>query len=104
MLQHQAGNEDSWLDLDEESDGTKTLFRLAPSVFSALASGGLLLVDELESSLHPLLGLEIVKLFNNPNSNPRNAQIVFTTHDTNPWNHYGRFTAPTRPGLVCGER
>ncbi len=83
MLQHQAGNEDSWLNLEEESDGTKTLFRLSPSVFMALESGGLLLVDELESSLHPLLGLEIVKLFNNSDSNPRNAQIVFTTHDTN---------------------
>ncbi len=83
QLQHQAGDDDSWLDLQEESEGTKTLFRMAPSVFRALDTGGLLLVDELESSLHPLLGLAIVKMFNCPKANPRNAQILFTTHDTN---------------------
>lgn len=83
LLQHQADDEDSWLDLEEESGGTKTLFRMAPSVFRTLESGGLLLIDELESSLHPLLGLTIVNLFNCPKTNPMNAQIVFTTHDTN---------------------
>lgn len=83
LLQHQNDDEGSWLDLEEESDGTKTLFRLAPAIFRALDSGGLLVVDELESSLHPLLGLAIVRMFNCPNANPRNAQLVFTTHDTN---------------------
>ena len=83
LFQHSAEDDDSWLDLDEESDGTKTLFRMAPSIFESLESGGLLLVDELESSLHPLLGLAIVGLFNSPKTNPHDAQILFTTHDTN---------------------
>ena len=83
LLQHQADDDGSWLELDEDSEGTKTLFRMAPSVFRAIDAGGLLIVDELESSLHPLLGLEIVKLFNCPKANPKNAQVVFTTHDTN---------------------
>ena len=83
VLQHQIDDEDSWLDLEDESEGTKALFRMAPSVFRTLESGGLLLVDELESSLHPLLGLAIVQMFNCPQSNPKNSQIVFTTHDTN---------------------
>ncbi len=83
LLQHQVDDDESWLELEEESQGTRTLFRIAPSVFGALDSGGLLLVDELESSLHPLLGLAIVELFNRPETNPRNAQIIFTTHDTN---------------------
>ncbi len=83
LLQHQTDNDDSWLGLEEESGGTKILFRMAPSVFRALDSGGLLLVDELESSLHPSLGLAIVKMFNSPKTNPKNAQILFTTHDTN---------------------
>jgi len=83
LLQHQPGDDDSWLDLEEESGGTKTLFRMAPSVFRSLDSGGLLLVDELESNMHPLLGSAIVKMFNSPEANPRNAQILFTTHDTN---------------------
>jgi AAA15 family ATPase/GTPase len=83
QFRHNADNDDSWLDLEEESGGTRTLFLMAPSIFGALDSGGLLLVDELESSLHPLLGLAIVGLFNSPKTNPRNAQILFTTHDTN---------------------
>lgn len=83
LLQHAEGDDDSWLDFEHESEGTKTLFRLAPSVFRVLESGGVLFVDELESSLHPLLGLAIVKLFNSPTSNPKNAQLLFTTHDTN---------------------
>ena len=83
LLKHQAGDDDSWLDLEEESEGTKTLIQMAPSVFLALDLGGLLLIDELESSLHPSLGSAIVKMFNSPKTNPKNAQIVFTTHDTN---------------------
>ncbi len=83
LLQHQADDDDSWLDFEEESGGTKALFQMAPSVFLGLDLGGLLLVDELESNLHPSLGLAIVKMFNSPKTNPNNAQIVFTTHDTN---------------------
>ena len=40
-------------------------------------------IDELESSLHPLLAQSVIKLFNDPETNPRNAQLIFTTHDTN---------------------
>lgn len=83
MLQHQSGDEDSWLSLEDESEGTKTLFDLAPLIFRTLESGGVILIDELESSLHPLLGLAIVNLFNSEKSNPNNAQLLFTTHDTN---------------------
>ena len=83
MFKHKQQDEESWLDLDEESDGTRTLLRMAPGIFESLETGGLLVVDELESSLHPLLGLAIVRLFNSPTTNPHNAQILFTTHDTN---------------------
>ena len=83
LLQHQADDDDSWLNLEEESGGTKALFRMAPLLFRTLDLGGLLLVDELESSMHPLLGLAIVKMFSSPKTNPKNAQILFTTHDTN---------------------
>ncbi len=83
QLKHQTNDEESWLDLSEESQGTKTLFSMAPPIFKVLSAGGLLLVDELESSLHPLLGLAIVRMFNSPDTNPKNGQILFTTHDTN---------------------
>jgi len=48
-----------------------------------LSQGGVVIIDELEASLHPLLGLQIVRHFNSPETNPRNAQLLFTTHDTN---------------------
>ncbi len=83
MLQHQRGDDSAWLDLEDESEGTKTLFRIAPSLFHVLDHGSVLIVDELESSLHPLLALTILRLFNSPEINPRHAQLLFTTHDTN---------------------
>jgi AAA15 family ATPase/GTPase len=83
LLKHQSDNDDSWLDFDEESRGTKTLFRIAAPLVNTLSSGGILLIDELESSLHPLLGATIVQMFNCPKTNAANAQIIFTTHDTN---------------------
>ncbi len=83
LVQHSSTAPDAWLPLDEESEGTKTLFRVGPTVLDALWRGGVLLVDELEASLHPLLALQIVRQFNDPRTNPHHAQILFTTHDTN---------------------
>jgi uncharacterized protein len=71
------------LPLEEESRGTQTLFRLALPILQAIDKGGVLLVDELEASLHPTLAQEIVRQFNGPATNPRNAQLLFTTQDTN---------------------
>ena len=83
QFQHQAGNDESWLDFREESEGTKTLFRMSLPLIHVLESGGVLLVDELEASLHPLLGLAILRMFNSSDTNPLNAQILSTAHDTN---------------------
>lgn len=83
LLQHEEGNDESWIPLNEESDGTQTLFRLAPRIFRAMDTGGLVLVDELESSLHPHLATAIINLFNCPKTNRSNAQLIFSTHDTN---------------------
>jgi AAA15 family ATPase/GTPase len=82
-FQHEQGNDDSWLPLEEESDGTQMLFRIAPQLIYMLAVGGILIVDELETSLHPRLAAKIVEMFNCPKINRRNAQLIFTTHDTN---------------------
>jgi len=67
----------------DESEGTLAFFGLLGPVLRATNSGGTIFVDELDASLHPLLALEVVRLFNDPKLNPRGAQIVFTTHDTN---------------------
>ena len=84
FLQHVVTTveDQSWLPLDDESHGTQTMFRIALPILNALDSGTVLLVDELESSLHPLLAIQIVKLFSDPKTNPKNAQLIFTTHDS----------------------
>ena len=83
MVKHQSESADAWLPLEEESHGTRQLFRLAPSVLDALSYGSTVLIDELEASLHPLLALQLVRTFNDPKQNPRNGQLIFSTHDTN---------------------
>jgi AAA15 family ATPase/GTPase len=68
--------------LDMESRGTAKLYSLLYPIFYVLKMGGILLVDEIESSLHPLLCEKIIRLFNNSKTNPHNAQLIFTTHNT----------------------
>ena len=70
------------LQLADESDGTRKLMALAPAIERALEFGGLLLVDELEKEMHPLMVEMIVSKFQSQSSNPNHAQIIFTTHDT----------------------
>jgi uncharacterized protein len=82
-LKHRCSFEDAWLPLEEESRGTQTLFRLAFPILRAIRDGGGIIADELESSLHPAVARKIVRLFNDPKTNPANAQLIFTTHDTN---------------------
>lgn len=81
-LRHQ-GPGAGWLPLEEESHGTQTIFRLAAPLLEVVERGGVLVVDELERSLHPLLAQQIVRQFNDPRLNPKNAQLIFSTHDTN---------------------
>ncbi|HET7461357.1 MAG TPA: ATP-binding protein [Longimicrobium sp.] len=71
------------LPFSDESAGTRALFGLAGAIVDVLSSGGTLVVDELDRSLHPHLSTHIVRTFNDPVANPRNAQLVFNTHDTN---------------------
>jgi uncharacterized protein len=66
-----------------ESEGTVAFLGLLGPVLRSLSRGGIICIDELDASLHPLLAMEIVSLFNDPKRNPRGAQIIFTTHDTN---------------------
>ena len=83
-FRHRATEQDyGWLPLFVESAGTIALLELAPSILDALRDGGLLCIDELEASLHPALALGVVRLFNDSEHNPKGAQLVFTTHDTN---------------------
>lgn len=69
--------------LDQESHGTQKIVHMAGQLFDILTNGRVFFIDELDSRLHPLITAEIIRLFQVPESNSKNAQIVFTTHDTN---------------------
>lgn len=71
------------LNFNEESSGTRVLFAFAPFLKRAFENTKIIIVDELEKSMHPSLVKFIVKLFNNENINKANSQLIFTTHATN---------------------
>ncbi len=67
----------------EESDGTRRIFSLIGPWVDALKNGKILIVDELDTKLHHLLNLFLIRLFHDPTQNKTNAQLIFTTHNTN---------------------
>lgn len=73
--------------LGDESSGTVKMISLYYFLNEALEKGKTLFVDEMDAKLHPLLTRYIINLFQNPESNKHNAQLIFTTHDTNTLNN-----------------
>lgn len=67
----------------QESEGTQKVFALAGLLVDTLKFGKVLVFDELDARLHPLISCAIVNLFNSNQTNPNNAQLIFMTHDTN---------------------
>ncbi len=70
------------IDLDDESDGTQKIFALSGPWLDTLKNGYTLVIDELHDNLHPLMVKFLVDLFHNNETNPNNAQLIFTTHET----------------------
>jgi AAA15 family ATPase/GTPase len=68
--------------LRDESAGTKILVGLIGVCLKALENGAVLAIDELEKSLHPKLLKEIIGMFKSKYYNKNNAQLIFTTHNT----------------------
>ena len=84
---HVIENEDEhketyMLDFNDESGGTRNLFRMSPRLKEALDKGSVICIDELDASLHPALLEFIVNLFNDPERNPNDAQLIMTVHTT----------------------
>lgn len=78
------GNMKSYeLNFNNESSGTQILFSFAPILKDVFENGKILVIDEIERSLHPNLVEMIIKFFHNPQINKGNAQLIFNTHDTN---------------------
>lgn len=80
-LTHRGIDGDIELDADDESVGTRVWFGLIGPVVSALETGSVFLADELDASLHPALVAELIRLFQDPATNPRRAQLIFNSHD-----------------------
>lgn len=71
------------LPFDIESNGTKVLFAVSPIIYEALNRGKTITIDEIDNSLHPMLVKYLIELFNNRETNPNGAQLIFNTHDIN---------------------
>ena len=78
----EGGTEKIKFDLQDESDGTKKLFRILAPWVDSLINGKLIVIDELDMRLHPLLTDMLVRMFNSRKHNKKNAQLIFTTHNT----------------------
>lgn len=83
-IEDENGNKENYeLELQEESLGTQNLFFFSPVFKEAFEKGKVIIVDEIDKSLHPLLVEYVIKLFHNSEININNAQLIFNTHDTN---------------------
>ena len=69
-------------DLIDESSGTQKLLSIGSVILNALRKGGVIVIDEFDNGLHPLLSKMLIKLFHSRTNNPNNAQLIFATHDS----------------------
>ena len=83
MLLHRLGEKTVSFRSEQESAGTLAYLALLGPAVEALKKGAVLCIDELDASLHPLLAAQLMRLFNNPATNPNGAQLILNTHDAN---------------------
>ena len=76
-------NSDNFLSINEESLGTQMIFAFIPFLADSLKNKKVLIIDELDKSLHPFLVQYIVEIFNDAEINKNGSQLIFNTHDTN---------------------
>lgn len=81
-IQGEEGEKEWQLDLNNESQGTQSLFMLSPILYEAFSRGKIICIDEFDTSLHPLLVGYLVELFHNPEINTANAQLIISSHTT----------------------
>ncbi len=82
-VENDFGSKEYSLDFFFESDGTKLIFAYAPIILEALEKGKTIIIDEIDNSLHTMVLEYLINLFNDKTKNKNNAQIIFSTHDTN---------------------
>jgi len=82
-IKHTGDGGDYYLSVAKESAGTRRLIALMDDVFNVLDNGGVMVIDEIDASLHTLACEAIISLFGNSEINKAGAQLIATTHDTN---------------------
>lgn len=82
VLSHRGADRDVDFEAAEESLGTMVWLGLAGPVIDALLRGNVLLADEIEASIHPTLVAQLIRMFQNAESNPRGAQLIFNSHES----------------------
>ena len=83
-IEDEKGNKTNYLlDFRDESLGTQNIFYFSPALKETIEEGKVMIIDEIDKSLHPLLVEFIIKLFHDKNINKNGAQLIFNTHDTN---------------------
>lgn len=81
LLHRSARGREVAFDWQYESFGTRSWFALLGPILLALEEGAVLLIDELDASLHSRMAAEVIRIFADPDANPAGAQLVFTSHD-----------------------
>lgn len=69
-----------YIPMQYESSGTKQLFILLKTILLVIANGGTAILDEFDVNLHPEVILALFDLFMQPETNPKNAQLLFSSH------------------------
>lgn len=86
FTKHLVGDVETELNLSDESSGTKKLFGLLPFIAESLLEGTVLIIDELDAKIHPVLLRHIIMMFSDMDINRHKAQLVFTSHDLSTMN------------------
>ena len=86
FTKHCVDNEETEINLFDESSGTQKLFGLLPFIAESLLTGTVLVIDELDAKIHPVLLRHIIMMFNDMNINRHKAQLIFTSHDLSTMN------------------
>ena len=84
---HLVDGYETELNLLEESSGTRKLFSLMPFIAGCLLTGTVLVIDELDAKIHPVLLRHIIMMFNDMSINKKKAQLIFTSHDLSTMNN-----------------
>lgn len=86
FTKHSIDGYEQELNLEEESSGTQKLFGLLPFIAESLTKGTVLVIDELDAKIHPVLLRHIIMMFNDMSINKHKAQLIFTSHDLSTMN------------------